>query len=183
MIILFGVVGSGKSEQAKLLVAKLNCPHISTSRLLKDNSNQEWDKLMMAGKLVPDEDIYSVLGPELEKIKDREFILDGAPRSVAQAEWLSNKIKAGDLNLTAIIHLKASKDVVMKRLLARGREDDNEAVIANRLSEYEQVTTPVLDYLKEQGYKISEVDGDKSLEEVEQQIWQVLGDKVAPQVR
>lgn len=180
MIILFGIVGSGKSEQAKRLVSRLGCPHISTSRLLREKANPEWDRLIMAGKLVPDEDIFSLLEPEFNKIdaSHKEFILDGAPRSVGQAKWLVEKISSSQLKLTIIIHLKAPRELVVQRLLARRRSDDQELIITNRFKEYEDITTPVLDYLKDQGFNIVEVDGSGSIDQVEERIWEVLKDKI-----
>lgn len=180
MIILFGVVGSGKSEQANRLEQKIGCPHITVSYLLRQQANPEWEKLMMAGRLVPDEVVFSVLEPEFARIDaaNREFILDGAPRTVAQAEWLIKKIKDSKIKLTAIIHLKVSRETTMKRLLARGRLDDKEEIIAERFKQYEAVTTPVLEYLWNRGYKIYEVDGEWSADVVERQLWQILKDKI-----
>lgn len=180
MIILFGVVGSGKSEQANLLVERLHCPHVSTSQLLREHSNPQHEAIMQAGKLVDDENIFELLEPELKKVhaESQEFILDGAPRSVKQAEWLVNKIKAGEVKLTAIIHLKVSKETTLKRLLNRGREDDTEVVITERFRQYESVTNPVLDYLRQQGYKVFDIDGENPLDDVQQEVWQVVKDKI-----
>lgn len=185
MIILFGIVGSGKSEQAKQLVSKLGCPHISTSRLLREKSNPDWDSLIMAGKLVPDEDIFSLLEPEFEKIDagHKEFILDGAPRSIGQAKWIVEKIRSGQLKLTDIVYLRVPRELVVQRLLARRRSDDQEHIISNRFKEYDNITTPVLDYLRSQGYKINQIDGRGTIDEVEKQIWEILKDKVEAQKR
>ncbi len=177
---MFGVVGSGKSEQANRLEQKLGCRHITVSRLLESQSRPEWQRLMRAGKLVPDADVISVLEPELDKeqLENKEFILDGAPRSLGQAKWLVEKIKAGQLSLTAIFHLKVSKETTLKRLLTRARKDDSRAVISERFHQYDQITTPVINYLTNQGLHIYEVDGEAPLEEVEKQIWLVLKDKI-----
>lgn len=185
MIILFGVVGSGKSEQAKRLIAKLHCPYISTSRLIRERANPGWDKQIRVGNLLPDEDIFLILEPELRRINaaKEEFILDGAPRSIGQAQWLIQKIKKSSLKFTAIIHLNVSKEVVLQRLLARGRYDDKQQVIATRFEHYDNVTTPVLDYFRSQGYAVNDVDGSLSIDEVEKQVWEVLKGKSAPQVR
>ncbi|HEY5549704.1 MAG TPA: nucleoside monophosphate kinase [Candidatus Saccharimonadales bacterium] len=185
MIILFGVVGSGKSQQAERLIAKLHCPYLSTSKLIREKNNLQWDKLITAGHLLPDDDIFSLLEPELEKIDaaNAEFILDGAPRSIGQAEWLIAKIKAGSLKFTAIIHLDVSKEVVLQRLLSRGRYDDKEEVIATRFEQYDKLTVPVLKYFQQQGYPVSEVDGSPPIGEVEKQIWELLKDKVEAKVR
>lgn len=181
MIILFGSVGSGKSEQSNRLVKKLHCPHISTSALLREHHNPEWEKLMLAGKLVPDQVIFDLLEAEFKKmhIESQEFILDGAPRSVAQAEWLDGKIKAGGVKLTAIFHLQVSKETTLKRMLSRGREDDTEEVIAERFKQYQDVTNPVLECLVQKGYAVYDIDGEWPLDIVEKQIWNILKDKVS----
>lgn len=186
MIILFGVVGSGKSEQAKRLVAKLGCPHISTSQLIRERSNPTWEALMMVGKLIPDQDIISLIEPELTKLdaSRNEFILDGAPRSIGQAQWLFNQAKAGKIKFTAIIYFRVSRETTIQRLLKRGRDDDKREIISERFRQYEEVTMPVLDYFKSQGWPVQEVDGEGSIGAVEKEIWQILKDKAsAPQVR
>ena len=180
MIILFGVVGSGKSEQAKRLVARINCPYISTSRLIREKRDPQWEAIMMMGKLLSDQEIISLIEPELNKIdaQHKEFILDGAPRSITQAQWLLKLVEAGKLKLTSIIYLKVSKEITVQRLLKRGREDDKEEIISERFRQYEEVTTPVLDYLRQHGFEVNEVDGSLSIDEVEEQIWGILKDKI-----
>lgn len=182
MIILLGVVGSGKSEQAKRLVAKLHCPYISTSYLIREKQNPQWEAMMMIGKLLPDEDIISLLEPELQKIDAarHEFILDGAPRSIGQAQWLYDKVQTGKLRLTAVIQLNVSKETTMYRLLKRGRDDDKREIISERFRQYEEISTPVLDFLKNHGWQIHEVDGEWSADVVEREIWQILKDKFKP---
>lgn len=184
MIILFGVVGSGKSEQAKRMVARLNCPHISTSQLLRDGAKQHWQQLMLRGKLVRDEDVIGLLESEFKKIGagSQEFILDGAPRSIGQAGWLVGKIKADEVKLTAIIHLNVSRETTLARMLKRGRDDDTEEVISERFRQYEAITNPVLDYLRSQGLQVIEIDGERSADEVEREVWKALEGKLsAPQ--
>lgn len=177
MIILFGVVGSGKSEQAKRLLAELNCPYISTSHLLREHLTPEHHAKMMAGKLVADKDIFTLLEPALKAAQadKQECILDGAPRSIGQAKWLISKIEAGQVKLTAIIHLKVSKEVVLGRLHARHREDDQDEIIEQRFKQYDRITDPVLAYLRQQGYKVDEVDGEQPPDAVQADIKQVLG--------
>jgi adenylate kinase len=185
MIILFGVVGAGKTEQANRLMAKLKCPYISTSYLIKQKGNPLWiKKSIEEGNLLPDEAIVSLLEPELAKIDPahKEFILDGAPRSIGQAKWLLEKIKSGQIKLTAIIHLVVSKRTAMERLLRRGRVDDKEDIITKRFLQYDTITMPVLNYLRSQGLKIDEVDGEWPSDVVERQIWKVLEGRIAPQV-
>ena len=179
MIILFGVVGSGKSEQAKRLIEKLHCPYISTSRLIREKQNPVWENLMAARTLLPDADVLGLLEPVMEKLDaaHAELILDGAPRSVGQAEWLIGKIKSGQIKFTAIFHLQVSKETTMERLLSRGREDDKVDIIGERFNQYENITIPVLDYLRQNGITVYEIDGEWSTDVVERQVWKILEEK------
>lgn len=181
MIVLFGAIGSGKTEQGERLVRRLNCSRISTSQLLRDHHDPAHLQQIAEGTLVSDEAVLNLLGPELKKIgaDKNEFVLDGSPRSIVQAEWLIEKIKTGEIKFTAIIYLKVQQNVVVERLKKRGREDDKEEIIIHRLDEYTKITTPVLSYLRKNGFKVDEVDGSLSPDEVEAQIKKVLESKNA----
>lgn len=174
MIIIMGSVGSGKSEQTARLAARLFIPRISTSNLLRRELTPEREAKMRAGDLVDDQDVIEILEPVLEQLKT-DFILDGFPRSVPQAEWLVNKIKSGEVKLRAIIKLNVSDDVVLERMLARGRYDDEKEIIIHRLETYKEITTPVVDYLRSQHIEVNEVDGETTPDAVEAAIKKVLG--------
>lgn len=177
MIIITGSVGSGKTEQGTRLVNKLGCPRVSTSQLLREHPNKKWHSHILAGKLVNDQDIIDILKPELKAVKadSREFILDGAPRSIPQAEWLSGEIEAGRIMLSTVINLKVSDEVVLKRLMSRGREDDQEEVIIKRLKDYHDISKPVLEYLESRGIKVHNVNGENDPDSVEKEIDKILG--------
>lgn len=181
MIVLFGAIGSGKTEQGKRLAKHLNCPQISTSQLLRANSDPHHLQQIAEGTLVSDKDVLALLEPELKKVdaNKNEFILDGSPRSTIQAKWIVNKIETGEIKFTAIIYLKVPAQTVIERLIKRGRVDDKEDIIRHRLEEYEKITTPVLGYLEEQGYKVDEVDGSPPPDQVEQNIKDILEAKNA----
>lgn len=176
MIILFGAIGSGKTEQGERLAKRLKCPRISTSQLLREHSDPLHLRQIAEGTLVKDQDLLELLGPELKNIgADRnEFILDGSPRSIGQAQWITAKIKAGEIKFTAIVYLKVPVLSVIERLMKRGRPDDKEDIIRHRLDEYTKITTPVLDYLKQAGYQVDEVDGSPPPDEVENSIKKLL---------
>lgn len=179
MIIIFGTIGSGKTEQGERLARRLNCPRVSSSQLLRASSDRLILKQIAEGTLVGDQSVMDLLEAEFKKIgaDKKEFILDGFPRSVAQAQWLASKIKAGVVKFTAIIYLQVPEKEIMDRLLKRGREDDKEDIIRHRLNEYDKNTQPVLDYLRQAGYQIEEVDGSSPPDEVEKNISRVLGVK------
>lgn len=176
MIILFGAVGSGKTEQGERLAKRLNYPRISTSQLLRAHSDPLHLQQIAKGSLVSDQGVLRLLEPELKKVgaDKNEFILDGSPRSIGQARWLANKIETGEIKFTAIIYLKVGEDAVVERLMKRGRADDKQDIIRHRLDEYALVTTPVLDYLKQAGYRVDVVDGSPLPDQVEQNIKAIL---------
>lgn len=177
MIILMGSVGSGKTEQGERLVKRLGVPRLSTSQILREHPSKRRQAQMAAGELISDKELIKLVEPELEKVQkqSKEFILDGAPRSIVQAQWLNTLASSGQIHLTAVIHIDVSDKEVLKRLLARGRNDDKKKIISNRLKQYHSVTTPVLDYLKAQGIAVHHVNGQKSPLAVEKSIRKILG--------
>ncbi|HEU5004928.1 MAG TPA: nucleoside monophosphate kinase [Candidatus Saccharimonadales bacterium] len=176
MIIIMGSVGSGKSEQTARLAARLFIPRISTSNLLRRELTPEREAKMRAGDLVDDQEVIDIVEPALQQLESSstDFILDGFPRSVPQAEWLVKKVKSGKIKLGAIIKLDVSGDVVLKRMLARGRYDDKKEIILHRLETYNKITTPVIDYLRSQGLKVDEVNGENTPDAVEAAIKKIL---------
>ncbi len=179
MIIIMGSVGSGKSEQTARLSSRLGIPSLSTSHLLREHLTPAREAKMRAGDLVDDEEIIELLQPELVKVQadKKEFLLDGFPRSVPQAAWMVDQIKAGKIKFKAIIKLNVSDEAVLKRMLSRGREDDKEEIIRHRLDAYHNTTIPVVDYLRQQGIEVDEVDGELQPDAVEAQIKKVLDSK------
>jgi len=118
-------------------------------------------KDMVAGKLLDDEEIIRLVQKVFTIIDtEEEFILDGFPRTAAQADWLLSQVKHGQLDLTAVIHLTASEEVVKQRLLGRGRQDDTEEAISERFNEYEQNIKPILDQFRQAGIKVCDINGD-----------------------
>lgn len=177
MIVLFGIAGSGKGTQAELLSARLNAPIVATGDILRQNrDNPDVKAAVESGILVSDDILLKLLEAEFKKIgaEKNEFILDGSPRSINQAKWLAEKIKSGDLKLTAIIHLKLSKEKALERLKLRGRHDDNQDAMVKRVEFYYDSVLPGLEYLQQSGFEVSEIDGDQSVEDVAKQIQAVL---------
>ena len=125
-LILFGAPGAGKGTQAKILSQKFSIPHISTGDILREAAKNgspmglEAKKLMNAGKLVPDEIMIEIIRETLgqEQCKNG-FILDGYPRTTAQAESLNRLFKRLNISDYALICLEANDDEIVKRLTAR----------------------------------------------------------------
>ncbi len=176
MIVLIGPLGAGKTEQGRQLAAHLNCPWLSTGQLLRDHPSPQRVERMQRGELVDDRDVLDLLEEQLAKIgaDQNECVLDGSPRTTHQAEWLIKKIEAGEIKLTAVIQLKVPHEAVLKRLAHRGRPDDRPEVIERRLEDYDHHTVPALNYLRDHGLQIHEIDGLKSRDAVQAEILKVV---------
>lgn len=204
-IVLLGAPGAGKGTQAAKLVDKFGFAHISTGDILRAAvKNQtplgiEAKKFMDAGDLVPDE---LVIGLVKERLKDDDtnagFILDGFPRTSAQAVALSSELTELNRPLDAALLVDVDKEVIIGRLTSRRtcrdcgfigtdadamcpkcggemyqRDDDNEATVRNRLDVYENSTAPLIDYYRGSGLLV-EIDGDQDPEVVFDEVQKAL---------
>lgn len=171
MIIITGVAGSGKSVQGRMLADTLALPWLSTGEFLRMLVSGDRRKDMINGKLLDDKEIITLVQKIFTIIDPtEEFILDGFPRTTAQCDWLINQVKHGQLHASAVIHLSVSSETVHERLMARGRVDDTIEAISERLSEYESTAKPILDHFKEAGIPVIDIDGSKSMQDVQQDI-------------
>lgn len=150
-LILVGPPGAGKGTQAVRLAERLDVPHISTGDLFRANLSQqtplgmEAKRYMDAGDLVGDEVTVGMVRDRLtEDDAAKGFILDGFPRTVAQADALAEILTAVGDELNAVIALEVPEDVLVQRLLGRGRADDTEDVIHRRQEVYREETSPLL---------------------------------------
>jgi adenylate kinase len=158
-----GVAGAGKSVQGRKLADELGLPWLSTGEFLRMLISGERRKEMQDGKLLEDKEIITLVRKIFAVVDvNQEFILDGFPRTVGQADWLLGQVKHGQLHITAVIHIKASEDVVTERLMRRGRQDDHADAIAARFKEYREAILPILVEFKKAGTNVCEVDGDRS---------------------
>ena len=105
---------------------------------------------------------------------EEEFILDGFPRTLPQAEWLIAQHKAGLINISTVLNLEADEQVVTRRLLSRGRQDDTKEAVASRFSEYRAITLPIIKDLEKNGIKVHHINGQGTPEEVHAQITPLL---------
>jgi adenylate kinase len=176
MIALIGMPGSGKSTQREILVDQLQCQWIYTGQLLRDNLTGEAKEDLRAGKVVDDKITLALLDEDLIR-KDtahQEVILDGSPRTIDQAAWLINKIKNGEVKLTALILLRISTEDAKQRLAGRARQDDNGSAINERFLAYQNNVEPMLDYLDKQGVMVKNVSALGTPQEVNQRLRKVL---------
>lgn len=171
MIIFMGVAGSGKSAQGRLLADRLGYPWLSTGEFLRMLIAGERRREMLEGKLLDDKEIIGLV-QKIFRIVDtqHEFVMDGFPRTVAQADWLLSQSRHGQLDITAVIHLQASEEVVLERLLQRGRQDDQTEVIRERFREYEESTRPIIDEFKRNGVEVFEINGVGEVESIHENV-------------
>jgi adenylate kinase len=180
-LVLVGPPGAGKGTQATALSEKLGIPHISTGELFrkhiaeKTELGQEVEHILDSGGLVPDDITNRMLIDRLEQADTAGgFLLDGFPRNIGQAEVLSKQLADSDQKLDAVVELQVDEDVVVDRLLARGRADDNEDVIRNRQRVYRAETAPLLEYY--QDLRVT-VDGVGEVEEITSRVLSALRDR------
>lgn len=168
-ILFIGPQGSGKSTQGKLLGEYLKIPVIATGDILRQIASQDCEEgrkiqhVLSKGKLVDDKTISKIVEKRLKQ-KDCKngFIIDGYLRTLEQ-------IKLFDPLFDKVIFLDLDDEEVIKRLLARAREDDTRELIAERLKAYHKHSDPILDYYKQRGILIS-INGSGSIEDIQQKI-------------
>lgn len=180
-IVLFGAPGVGKGTQAEVLSEKLNLAHFSTGDAFRAAIKNETEVGLLAkqyvddGKLVPDEVVTRVVA---EALSDEKFangaLLDGYPRTKTQAESLDELLESKGSSISAVVNISVEREAIIERLLARGRKDDTQEIIANRLDVYLSETEPVLHYYSNKNGLLREVDGNKSISEVSDAILTAL---------
>ncbi len=170
-LLIMGPPGAGKGTQAKILAQKFNLVHLSTGDILRKEIDRNSEvglkaqTYMNAGNLVPDEVLLEMMNSTLTELKDNGVILDGFPRTISQAEALDAMLLSNSLSVDKVISLEVDDNVLTQRLLSRGRSDDNEETIKNRLNVYKNQTLPIKDYYLKNN-KLVEVKGDDSVDDV-----------------
>ncbi|WP_081990158.1 adenylate kinase [Psychroserpens sp. Hel_I_66] len=184
-LVLFGPPGAGKGTQANFLKEKYNLVHISTGDVFRFNIKNETALGMLAksymdkGELVPDQVTIDMLNAEVEKNAGANgFIFDGFPRTNAQAEALDQLMEQKDSQINAMIALEVDDEVLVGRLLERGKtsgrkDDADETIIRNRITEYYKKTAILKDYYQAQD-KYFGVDGVGSIEGITERLNKVI---------
>lgn len=179
-IIFLGPPGAGKGTQASLLAQSQGIPHISTGDILRQaiqdqtELGQKAQGYMDRGELVPDDLILDLIRDRLAHTDtENGWILDGFPRNVSQAEFLDQLLAELNQECDYAINLEVPDEVIIERLLSRGRKDDNKDTIIRRLEVYREQTAPVINYYQSKG-EFNSVNGNQTLEQVSQSLQQII---------
>lgn len=173
MIIFFGPTGAGKSVQGQMIAARHDWEWISTGQLLRDSNDATIIRILKSGDLVSDGITYDVFHKAIKEAKQDGFtnvIIDGFPRTKAQAEWLAKYMEMNDEKIDLVIALEVPESEIMKRLEKRGRMEDTPETIAKRMTIYRQKMYPVLGIFAEQGVRIVHIDGTGTVGEIHDRI-------------
>ena len=178
-VVLLGPPGAGKGTQAQKLSEKLGVPQISTGELFRSNIENgtklglEAKRYLDAGDLVPSELTNQLVD---ERLNDSDaangFILDGYPRSLEQAKALHEMLGRRGTDIDAVLEFRVSEDELLQRLKGRGRADDTDDVILNRMKIYRAETAPLLDYYSNE---LRTVDAIGTMDEVFARALRALG--------
>ena len=181
-VVLLGPPNSGKGTQGAALCRRLGVPAISTGDMLREavkagsDLGRRVEGIMAAGELVDDDTIDQVVRERLGRVPaGGGFLLDGYPRTVGQARTLEDILAGGNTGgLDAVLLVQVPEAELVRRGLGRGREDDREEVIRERLRVYREKTEPLIGYYSEQGL-LREIDGSRPISEVTSQMLTALG--------
>jgi adenylate kinase len=180
-IVLLGPPGAGKGTQGQVLCQRLGVPAISTGDMLREavaDGSELGNKvqgIMASGALVDDATMADVVRDRLAKPDAaRGYLLDGYPRTLPQAETLAGILRDAGQELDAVLLVDVPEDELVRRALLRGRADDREEVIRERLRVYREKTAPLIGYYRERGL-LREIDGNRPIEEVTAQMAGLFG--------
>jgi adenylate kinase len=185
-LVLLGPPGAGKGTQATRIVSRLAIPQLSTGDMLREavaegaTSGLRVKHIMDRGELVPDDVVVSVVASRIDHSDAANgFILDGFPRTVAQAEALDRELAARGIKLDAVLEIEVDEDALLDRIRGRAEEaasrgepvrrDDNPEVFKTRLHVYRMQTAPVTDYYRSRGL-LNIVDGLQPIDAVADQL-------------
>ncbi|MGB7564339.1 MAG: adenylate kinase [Prochlorococcaceae cyanobacterium] len=177
-ILFLGPPGAGKGTQAQLLCDSRGLLHLSTGDLLRAEVKagtalgQEAEAVMARGELVSDQLVLAIVRGRLSGHQGG-WLLDGFPRNLAQAEALETLLAELAQPIERVVLLELEDDLLLQRLLGRGRADDNEAVIRHRLSVYSEQTAPLIEHYFEQGLLVA-VEASGTVEAIAERISMAL---------
>jgi len=178
-VVLLGPPGAGKGTQAQKLADKLGIPQISTGDLFRSNITAGTrlglaaKRYLDAGDLVPSELTNALVEERLDEPDTAGgFILDGYPRSLEQARALHDMLSRRGTRIDAVLEFRVSQEELLKRLKGRGRADDTEDIVLNRMQVYRDETAPLLEYYRDE---LKTVDAVGTVDEVFARALRALG--------
>ena len=179
-LLFLGPPGAGKGTQATRLCEANGMKHLSTGDLLRaevsagSELGREAEAVMNRGELVSDALVLAIVENQMKALSSGGWLLDGFPRTVPQAEALEPLLAELQQPIEAVVLLELDDAVLIQRLLARGRTDDNENVIRNRLEVYREKTAPLVSFYRKKDLLIN-VPAQGSVEEITERISKELG--------
>ena len=202
-LVLLGPPGAGKGTQATRIAGGFSIPQLSTGDMLREAvaegtaSGLRVKHIMDRGELVPDDVVVSVIANRIDHADAANgFILDGFPRTVAQAQALDQELATRGIKLDAVLELEVDEDALLDRIRGRAEEaatkgepvrrDDNPEVFKTRLDVYREQTAPVAEYYRAQG-PLKLIDGLQPIDAVTEQLFAALAalptDRIRSDVR
>ncbi|MCC8071527.1 MAG: adenylate kinase [Bacteroidales bacterium] len=187
-LVVFGAPGSGKGTQSERLINQYGIAHISTGEVLREHIKQDTPlgrvagEYIVKGQLIPDELMIQILADHLDSHPEtaKGVIFDGFPRTIAQAEALSDLLEKRGRKIDAVIGLEVEDDELRDRMIRRGKEtgraDDNIETINKRLEVYHCQTKPLRDYYVAKGLYRA-INGSGNVDEIFQEILKALPEK------
>ncbi len=179
-LVMLGPPGSGKGTQAAILADALGMPAISTGEMLRravvsgTTLGRRVESIMTSGVLVDDATMAEVMRERLARDDaGAGYVLDGYPRTLAQADTLGRLLEECDESLDAVVLIEVPEDELVRRTLARQREDDTEQVVRRRLEVYREKTEPLIEYYERLGL-LRRIDGDRAIVQVSVGIHEAL---------
>jgi adenylate kinase len=170
-----GLAGSGKGTQGELLAKTINYNYFSTGEYLRTYITEKRRQEMLQGILIDDKEMIEIIGSYLDTLSDKNLvILDGFPRTLGQAEWLYNLHEQAEIQIEGIIYIHVAESELLRRLLERARPDDTEPAIKKRFQEYISSTAPVIDYYKSQSIRVIEINGNDTIDRVQDNIVKMI---------
>ncbi len=172
LIVIMGPTGAGKGVQSDLIAAERGGVHLSSGALLRRDAQMAAS--LNTGHLAPTAEVNRVVAEAVQQVPANQLvILDGFPRQLSQAKWLDARLGEWGRTLKRVILLDATEAETRRRLLTRGRSDDNHAAIDEKWREYQTETLPVLAHYEQLGL-LARVNGHGTPDEVAARIREVL---------